>query len=110
MTKKRPEGIRDYDEPAGGYGALKAVAPSEQPPVLPAVLRLSHHARLRRGDARPGARRRLPSPAQTAFLDAVVSARLLGGDSARLHRHAGWADGHGSRPTASPDRRAAPHG
>lgn len=26
MAHKRPEGIRDYDEPAGGWGALKAVA------------------------------------------------------------------------------------
>ncbi|MBB4349357.1 FdhF/YdeP family oxidoreductase [Aliirhizobium cellulosilyticum] len=26
MTKKRPEGIRAYNEPAGGWGALKAVA------------------------------------------------------------------------------------
>ncbi|MBY3064517.1 FdhF/YdeP family oxidoreductase [Rhizobium laguerreae] len=26
MTKKRPDGIRAYDEPAGGWGALKAVA------------------------------------------------------------------------------------
>ncbi|WP_426122847.1 FdhF/YdeP family oxidoreductase [Pararhizobium sp. PWRC1-1] len=26
MSKKRPEGIRDYDHPAGGWGALKAVA------------------------------------------------------------------------------------
>ena len=26
MTDKRPDGIRDYNEPAGGWGALKAVA------------------------------------------------------------------------------------
>lgn len=26
MTSKRPDGIREYDEPAGGWGALKAVA------------------------------------------------------------------------------------
>lgn len=26
MSKKRPEGIRDYNHPAGGWGALKAVA------------------------------------------------------------------------------------
>lgn len=26
MTQKRPDGIRDYDKPAGGWGALKAVA------------------------------------------------------------------------------------
>ncbi|PZM08040.1 FdhF/YdeP family oxidoreductase [Rhizobium tubonense] len=26
MTKKRPDGIENYDEPAGGWGALKAVA------------------------------------------------------------------------------------
>lgn len=26
MSSKRPEGIRDYDHPAGGWGALKAVA------------------------------------------------------------------------------------
>ncbi len=26
MTKKRPEGIKAYNEPAGGWGALKAVA------------------------------------------------------------------------------------
>lgn len=26
MTIERPDGIRDYDEPAGGWGALKAVA------------------------------------------------------------------------------------
>ncbi|MGK6324762.1 FdhF/YdeP family oxidoreductase [Sphingomonas sp. DT-51] len=26
MTEKRPDGIRAYDEPAGGWGALKAVA------------------------------------------------------------------------------------
>ncbi|SEJ81575.1 oxidoreductase alpha (molybdopterin) subunit [Sphingobium sp. AP50] len=26
MVEKRPDGIRDYDEPAGGWGALKAVA------------------------------------------------------------------------------------
>lgn len=26
VTKRRPEGIRDYEEPAGGWGALKALA------------------------------------------------------------------------------------
>jgi molybdopterin-dependent oxidoreductase alpha subunit len=26
MSKQRPDGIRDYEEPAGGWGALKAVA------------------------------------------------------------------------------------
>jgi hypothetical protein len=26
LAKRRPEGIRDYDEPAGGWGALKALA------------------------------------------------------------------------------------
>ncbi len=26
MTRERPEGIREYEEPAGGWGALKAVA------------------------------------------------------------------------------------
>ena len=26
MSSKRPDGIREYDEPAGGWDALKAVA------------------------------------------------------------------------------------
>jgi anaerobic selenocysteine-containing dehydrogenase len=26
MSKKRPDGIREYNEPAGGWGALRAVA------------------------------------------------------------------------------------
>ena len=73
------------------------------------VLRLPHHGRHRRADARHRARRRLPVVARPAVRHALVSAARRLRLAARLHRHPRRLDGHRDRPPALDRARRLAH-